>query len=647
MRNVLTGTGATQYTGWERCEWGVWVNRWRVSLVVVAGVIAAGGCAQSPKKTAAPDGGEPIAWFIADNQAHEAFGEPLGIRNSRVDAVVPVTRRPPAQVLYSDETLRAAANRYPSAVPVVHLGDAIDISCRSEWSRFLAAMDAAEDGATNERFWMLVVGNHDGFFLGNFDPEREQRGAFESMSVNRLNWERVCSPLDGAMAQQESVEQHRTRPQQRMNKADVLKSYLSRLHRRYGLGQSPRSWEPGGKDYAAYRIAALRSDFGDGMLHVMAEVDEEKPWGSYLLQVLEYEKGTQRYLIVGIDTASYSNRPGGRCSTAICYDNLAGVAGEFSETQEAALDSLLGNLEPGVIESSVVLVAGHHPARALGGLMGKDGSRKRLAKLLGRLNATYVSAHTHKGGPSPARRTDFLTGDFEGDELNVGSIVDGALHGRILLAHGEDGEKGHSLRRVSLVEDCPVAAWKLPKSSPASPERHGWWNDRPTIVDLDLGMSRLGSQYREMVAFSSQLRHELSVVPLHGLQPVHDKPYLRDGVSTSWDALLGVLESETLPFRYFSGGTLMADQCVPQRKLRPWSFWTHEYAWSDVSLECRTAALRDIAGLLEADARVNPERQTFRRCSASDVGVREFGPDADGCGEFVLGIAGGKGSCLE
>jgi hypothetical protein len=71
---------------------------------------------------------------VGDTQEHESTGYPLHDNDSAVDAYVEVAQRPPEQPLFGRRILEWALQRHPDE-PYVHLGDVMDLSCRSEAER--------------------------------------------------------------------------------------------------------------------------------------------------------------------------------------------------------------------------------------------------------------------------------------------------------------------------------------------------------------------------------------------------------------------------------------------------------------------------------------------------------------------------------
>lgn len=71
---------------------------------------------------------------IGDTQQHESTGLPLHDNDSAIDAYVEVAQRPPEQPLFGRRIVEWALQSHQDD-PFLHLGDLMDMSCRSEAKR--------------------------------------------------------------------------------------------------------------------------------------------------------------------------------------------------------------------------------------------------------------------------------------------------------------------------------------------------------------------------------------------------------------------------------------------------------------------------------------------------------------------------------
>src|SRR3954464_10621323 len=85
---------------------------------------------------------EPVR-LVADTQEHEIMGLPASLKGGLFDrTLTEVTIRPPQQALFGRMILADTIRRAP-AMPVIHLGDLLDLSCRSELNRMDKILDLA------------------------------------------------------------------------------------------------------------------------------------------------------------------------------------------------------------------------------------------------------------------------------------------------------------------------------------------------------------------------------------------------------------------------------------------------------------------------------------------------------------------------
>ena len=144
--------------------------RHRRSLLAVA--LAASllvGCRSVfvPQQVPGPElGGNYVALtspivVVSDTQEHESTGYPLLDNASAIDAYVEVSQRPPQQTLFGRRILEWALQSHPTE-PFIHLGDVLDMSCRTEAERISKIFGAVK------RPGAILPGNHDGLLFGIF-----------------------------------------------------------------------------------------------------------------------------------------------------------------------------------------------------------------------------------------------------------------------------------------------------------------------------------------------------------------------------------------------------------------------------------------------------------------------------------------------
>ncbi len=106
---------------------------------------------------------------LGDTQEHEITGLPASVFGGISDrGMTEVTIRPPQQALFGRflfaDLFRPDSDAEPA---VIHLGDLLDISCRSELTRYEAILD--DVSAARQQKWILVPGNHDGTAHGTLN----------------------------------------------------------------------------------------------------------------------------------------------------------------------------------------------------------------------------------------------------------------------------------------------------------------------------------------------------------------------------------------------------------------------------------------------------------------------------------------------
>lgn len=364
-----------------------------------------------PEETTASTDEENRFLVMADNQAHAFHGKPFWLRSGFMEHQSESTIRPPQLDVWGQETLEMALDADENAV-VVHLGDAMDISCFSEFEDFKARMSNPTD-----REWFVAPGNHDGYFFGNISAtasdEPEIRGWLKD------DWERACAD---------------SRP---MRKDDFLRAYLEVLGTRYqGLAAEMRRTRPidprqaqwSGEWQADWRCA--REDC-PALLTVSWFIDPKDNHKSYLVQRVRLDKSG--FSAIVLDTSQY-DRP--RKPIKFVAKKLAGQVPGIEKDQEKVVRRWLQSPVP--VRASVRQQrANGSPAQRASGfgrtvLMGhydyKIGKHKGLVKshrkrFMKRLEGLiqrsgvplYFSAHTHKGGYKS--QSGFL-------EINIGSILE-------------------------------------------------------------------------------------------------------------------------------------------------------------------------------------------------------------------------------
>lgn len=353
-------------------------------------------------------GARPISrgvLLIADNQQHYLYGEPVWIRTALVDKFVQSAIRAPQLDLFGPSVLEWVLKNHADIAPVIHLGDALNLSCVEEYDRFVATMRHAGKG------WFIAPGNHDGIYFGS--------------SSSHSEWAAVCQGGGGPMSKAAFVDRyvrealagkHASGP---VNAATVTDPGTAEFAARFD-GRSAGTWTYSGTKTPWLRRVAWR-------------VDPNAPHHSYVVQEIDatFGRGRRaRYIL--LDTSHYEHAPQ---LVPIPPHVNPGSTGDLRDEQFSIVDGWLEEKDAGAPEPIVVLF-GHHPYEAL-----TNRARARLEQLRAKHRVLlYVSAHTHRGGYF-IRSGD----DSSWLELNVGSLVDWPLEFRsfrVLEFQNEDGSLG-------------------------------------------------------------------------------------------------------------------------------------------------------------------------------------------------------------
>lgn len=449
--------------------------------------------------------------LMADSQIHYLYGMPRSVLHTEFgDKATAETRsaiRPVQLDFYGryllDYMLRGIGEH------VIHLGDALDVSCKQELATFVDLF--ARDPA---RPWVMAPGNHDGYFLGVHHWG------------DRAAWDEAC----GAEVAGQGA----------LDKADFVEAYLRALSRN-------------GSDRTGTLAAALRAGVPvlDGWRHPRPaepsllraaswSIDRARPWRSFIVQEVDLSlpgapPGSQpRVVAFLVDTAAYSDRP-----TMPPWSLLSGFdTGSWGDLIEMQARILEEWAERARAEGSVVLFMGHHPHDAL-----LDRGRAALSSLLREAGSRlYVSAHTHAGhwiahddAPRPWV------------ELNVGSTLDWPPEYRYLtVSDTPDGVVVHSpLERMD-------EAFRMPSRLPPRclPEwesaRDAEFDDYYLSYRDYSSLSAVDTQNRLMDVLLRSHRRMLHHVPLEVERPrgAAAIPIPWPACCASQEQLLGAIERE-------------------------------------------------------------------------------------------------------
>ncbi len=363
--------------------------------------LALAGCAQFvlPKPPPADPAGtfvpltRPIV-AVGDTQEHEPAGFPLHDNDGAVDAYVEVAQRPPGQPLFGRRILQWALVSHPDE-PVLHLGDVLDMSCKSEMGRMAAIFGAARQPAA------ILPGNHDGLMFGIFNHPVVGK----VLEGSGHAWYRACAHGGigggaGGVSPRETA----------VDKREFIAEYLTLLatgpHALGGLAAPPASGDA--------RIS-WRSAKPDAFLEAIEArlLDEDAYAKSYIAQKLRLPAAPgapRRVVVIGLDTNQVDAFIG-------TLDALRAVSpGDIGHVRSEQLKAIAPWLGEARRAGDIVVFAGHHSWNRL-----SFGSQARIAAVMAGLDhpLVYVSAHTHTGYWASHR-----IGSRSMLELNVSSLSD-------------------------------------------------------------------------------------------------------------------------------------------------------------------------------------------------------------------------------
>jgi len=337
-----------------------------------------------PEPTSQRDHRTANVLLVADNQYHELYGAPTFLQSAHADRTVEVALRPAQQRLYGDELFAwVLARGAPAAELIVHLGDAMDVSCLSEWQRFERTMALAG------KPWLMVPGNHDGFFTGNLSPAVGDTSVLFADAYGNTGWCLRCS--DGYP---QCVDDPAADPRV-VDKNAFIRRYLRHL----------------GIDLAAATGSGEQSlALGSLPVRVAWKIDREAPWRSFVIQQVHLPSDCAEpancdpVVLFLIDT----NQPQKRPKFPFRPLGLAGAVGDDQvEILRRWASAVAGT-------TGAFALAGHHPLDTV-----KAGKDALEALLEASETPLYISAHTH---------ADYWKVHGRGDEaiaeLNVGSVLD-------------------------------------------------------------------------------------------------------------------------------------------------------------------------------------------------------------------------------
>ncbi|MCV2348453.1 hypothetical protein [Paucibacter sp. Y2R2-4] len=330
---------------------------------------------------------------LGDTQEHEPTGWPLYDNDSAVDAYVEVAQRPPEQPLFGRRIMEWALQAHPDE-NFLHMGDVLDMSCRSEAQRMSKVFNAAG------RAGAILPGNHDGLMFGIYGYSILD----DILNRDAQKWNQACRR--GASVEDKK---HKTE-NEAFSKRDFIQMYLA--------GQAAVPSQPGivlppvkGSHRVSWRNPNPEAFLSGIEAHVL---DGFAYADSFLAQRIKLPRaaGASRdVIVIGLDT----NQAGALVSS---WDTLMGRSpGSIGHVNLDQVRALTHWVTEAMSKGDLVVFAGHHNWRALG-----LPSRLLLRNLMSQVShpLVYLSAHTHRGFWAAHRELDTRPVL----ELNVSSLSD-------------------------------------------------------------------------------------------------------------------------------------------------------------------------------------------------------------------------------
>ncbi len=332
--------------------------------------------------------------FVADNQFHNIYTDAsvFGLRIS--DIVSRVAIRPAALNLYSPN-LFSYILRNNQSRNVIHLGDALNVGCKSEWKEFVSVMDNSV-----LKQWVMAPGNHDFYFYGITS------GGWLH-DIFRSTW------ADGCIGHDPNDNQDR-----RFSKNQFLDEYIDHLKQKNIISSPQKTIEEVG--LLQFNVEITRATNPSGFYR---KVESHKyinyrKQRSFITQFVNLSTD-EKYPTIGVilDTTNYHYEPTNIRGALGILSHNAGLHGYVDTNQLELIKQSLEGFKTGVDPLKVIFI-GHHPLRSLNEeiqdylfLLNKDTSF---------VFGGYISAHTHSGFTAMHKDND----GRELQEYNIGSVTD-------------------------------------------------------------------------------------------------------------------------------------------------------------------------------------------------------------------------------
>ena len=372
--------------------------------------------------------------FVADNQFNNYLASNGVLRNLAADNFISVALRPPALDLFAPDLFRLALKNHSNKRYIVHLGDALNISCDFEFDRFQDVLKIQENSPYGYKGFVMLPGNHDHIFIGNTVGSN-----FVKKSYFRKAWAKGCNIESFPIKAPKDISRDI------MHKSKFVQRYLDLLYRQGKISKYKNDF-PISKSAFSCSVTAKKSRrqlFEKSTTMQVCEWETKKKnsflsrvyyelptnrdvrisYRAKLLQMINFKtiKNRTKYLGIMLDSTDYSKPPsfggtlvGGR--NLLTGSSNPGLYGAFSKYQVGAVERWMKEEKEKVKKESsadkvVFIFMSHHPTTQFYGY-----SKKFVKRMLAENpDSFFITAHTHLG---------FLFKGRSPFEANVGSTTD-------------------------------------------------------------------------------------------------------------------------------------------------------------------------------------------------------------------------------
>lgn len=414
----------------------------RIGLALLSGLLVSCSTVSPLKESTWKSNEPPIeitkeVGLVSDTQFHESRGTASIWWSLGSDEFVGVTIRSAQQVIGEPDVLAESLDSQKDIPLVVHLGDAIDVSCQTEWNSFKDVI-VEKRRLPGKSSWVFTPGNHDGYLTGNIYPQGNNNLYKEDY------WNQVCNA--GRFNNNEKTRYSAQK------KNDLIKDYTSMLQQ--GLNE---------EKFIQYNDSSSGIKcFGElGDFCIIEKINEDEPWRSFIVQSVLLPSGNEDrefspiYLIL-LDTSNFDSQP-----KFSLFSKKAGMEAGITKAQLEAVNAMINNLP----EDSHFALAGHHDYKSWQADTWQAERRDILAKIISHPRSLkfLLTSHTHMGGwfSQKVANQKFV-------ELNLGSLIDNLIYYRTLkFIRSNDGvwgveSKPHNLE-CKVKEFCSEDESKLPE----------------------------------------------------------------------------------------------------------------------------------------------------------------------------------------